>query len=124
MVKKVQESKEKKATKAASAANKEKKKWTQGKAKEAVKRLVAVDEELFSKIEKDVAKATVVTSSSLAEKFNLNVGVAQKVLEHLCANGVIHCLSTTCRPKLYGRAQKAAPAAEKPAAAPEEVAAE
>lgn len=107
MVKKVQESKEKKAAKIASASNKEKKKWTQGKTREAVRRSVTVDADMFSKIERDAAKATLVTAPAVAEKFGLNVGVAQKVLEHLCAGGVLRCLSHSSRPRLYSRVQRA-----------------
>ncbi|KAL0266086.1 UNVERIFIED_CONTAM: hypothetical protein PYX00_011802 [Menopon gallinae] len=89
MVKKVQESKEKKAAKIASTSSKEKKKWTQGKTREAVRRAVTVDAEMFAKVERDVAKASLVTAPAVAEKFGLNVGVAQRVLEHLCAGGVL-----------------------------------
>nr|AAT12321.1 small subunit ribosomal protein S25e [Antonospora locustae]6ZU5_SZ0 Chain SZ0, eS25 [Paranosema locustae] len=123
MVKKVLESKEKKAAKIASTSNKEKKKWTQGKTREAVRRSVTVEADVFSKIERDVAKASLVTAPSVAEKFNLNVGVAQKILEHLCAGGVLCCLSRNSRLRLYSRAQKVGarpadttlPAAEAPA---------
>lgn len=108
MVKKAPESKKKKAEKIASS-NKDRKKWTQGKSKTITKRLVTVDSELFAKVEKDVSKAPLVTSSSIAEKFNMNIGVAQKVLEHLAENQVLRCLSSTSRPKLYGRMQKVSP---------------
>lgn len=123
MVKKVQESKEKKAAKISSTSNKEKKKWSQGKTRDAVRRSVTVDADMFSKVERDVAKASLVTAPSVAEKFNLNVGVAQKILEHLCAGGVLCCLSHSSRPRLYSRVKRAdarhadaaPPAAETPA---------
>lgn len=120
MVKKVQESKEKKAAKITSASNKEKKKWTQGKTREVVRRSVTVDAEMFSKVERDVSKASLVTAPSVAEKFKLNVGVAQKVLEHLCAGGVLRCLSHSSRPRLYSRAQRAGGKAPEPAQHAEE----
>ncbi|EOB14867.1 40S ribosomal protein S25 [Nosema bombycis CQ1] len=58
MAKKVQETKEKKALKAASTSKKEKKRWTDTKKKEEQRKVFTVGEDLLSKVEKEVKKAT------------------------------------------------------------------
>ena len=110
MVKKAPESKKKQAAKISGSSNKEKKKWSQGRSRDVTRRVVTVDRDLFAKIEKDISKASVVTSSLIAEKFNLNVGVAQKVLEHFSENKILQCLSATSKPKLYSKVHKVAAA--------------
>lgn len=103
MVKKVQESKEKKAAKISSSSSKEKKKWSSGKSKDVTRRNVTVDVDTFSKIEKDAKKSSVSTCNVIAERYNLNVGVAQKVLAHLAECGVIRCVSASSKPKIYSK---------------------
>lgn len=106
MAKKVQESKQKKIAKAQSQSNKEKKKWSTGKQKDVIRRKVYVDEETLPKIEKEVIKMSVVTKGSLAEKFNLNVGVAQRLLDHFESLGLIKAISKSAKLKIYGRLDK------------------
>ena len=52
MAKKVQETKEKKALKAASTSKKEKKKWTEIKKKDEARKIFTVSDELLQKVEK------------------------------------------------------------------------
>ncbi|RVD92660.1 40S ribosomal S25 [Tubulinosema ratisbonensis] len=106
MAKKIQESKQKKMAKAQAQSNKEKKKWSSGKQRDLVKRKVYVDEETLPKIQKEVIKMSTVTKGSLAEKFNLNVGVAQRLLDFFEESGMIKAISKSAKLKIYGRLDK------------------
>lgn len=103
MVKKAPESKQKKAAKIASGSSKEKKKWSGGKSKDIKKRQVHIDQELFTKVEKEATKANVIISTMIAEKFDLNVGCAQKLLEYLHENNIIRLIDGNGKRKVYGR---------------------
>ncbi|KCZ80702.1 hypothetical protein H312_01864 [Anncaliia algerae PRA339] len=106
MVKKVQESKQKKLAKAQSQSHKEKKKWSSGKQKDVLRRKVYVDDETMAKIEKEIVKMSVVTKTSLAEKFNINVGVSQLLLELFESKGLIVSISKSATIKIYGKLEK------------------
>ncbi|KAG5860529.1 ribosomal protein S25 [Encephalitozoon hellem] len=101
MAKKIQESKEKKALKAMSGTRKDKKKWGDGKKKEEVHRAVTVSEDVLSKVRKDVGRASVVTRYAVGSKHNLNLGVAEKILEHLSSEGVIEKVRGNGRMTIY-----------------------
>ncbi|CAD26410.1 similarity to 40S RIBOSOMAL PROTEIN S25 [Encephalitozoon cuniculi GB-M1] len=108
MVKKIQESKEKKALKAASGTRKDKKKWGDGRKKEEVRRAVTVSEELLAKVRKDVGRASVVTRYMIGSRYNLNLGVAENVLRHLSNEGVVQQVLGNRRMTIYAgcRAQE------------------
>ena len=110
MAKKIQETKEKKALKASSGSRKDKKKWSDGKKKEEVRRAVTVAEDVLARVRKDIGRASAVTRFAVGSKYNLNLGVAENVLRHLCAEGVVERVRSNARIAVY--AGCAAPAQE------------
>jgi small subunit ribosomal protein S25e len=111
MVKKSQETKEKKALKAASGTRKDKKKWGEAKKKEDVRKIVTVSEELLGKVRKEVMRANVVTRFSVGSRHNLNLGVAENVLRHLCMEGVIEKVRANPRITVYAAVRESSEAA-------------
>ncbi|KAF9762116.1 40S ribosomal protein S25 [Nosema granulosis] len=103
MAKKVQESKEKKALKAASTSKKEKKRWTDTKKKEEQRKVFTVGEDLLSKVEKEVKKAKMMTLYSLGSKFNLTLSVAKNLLRHFAEKGDLAVLHSSKQTVIYGR---------------------
>lgn len=103
MAKKVQESKEKKAMKAASTSKKEKKRWTDTKKKEEQRKVFTVGEELLSKVEKEVKKAKMMTIYSLGSKFNLTLSVAKNLLRHFAEKGDLAVLHSSKQTIIYGK---------------------
>merc|ERR1711953_6319 len=101
MVKKVQESKAAKLAKAQAKSNKPQKKWTSGKQKDDVSRLVSVDNELLKKIGTDLQKMKIITRTTLVEKYNINLQSAINILRFAESKGVIGCLNNTSNLKLY-----------------------
>ncbi|ELA46734.1 hypothetical protein VCUG_01760 [Vavraia culicis subsp. floridensis] len=101
MAKKAPESKASKESKIAKTSSKEKKKWTTGKTKEETSRHTCVDPELFNKIVKDVANMKVITRSTLAEKYNINLYSSIRILRYLCENEVVGCVSKGRRLNIY-----------------------
>jgi ribosomal protein S25 len=107
MVKKVQESKAGKSAKIQKASGKGEKKWTKGKTKYIVRRGVEVDQEVFAKIEKDIPRMSVITKAAVAEKYNLNVGLSQRILKFFHENGLIQLIFSSSKCKIYGKVVKA-----------------
>ncbi|KAF5141296.1 40s ribosomal protein s25 [Vairimorpha ceranae] len=103
MAKKVQETKEKKALKAASTSKKEKKKWTEIKKKDEARKIFTVSDELLQKVEKEVKKAKIVTVFSLGSKMNLTLSVAKNLLRHCVNNGIISLIHKSSKTTIYGQ---------------------
>lgn len=101
MVKKTQETKEKKAMKASSSSKKEKKKWTETRKKEEVRKAVTVSEELLCKVRKDLSKTTFVTRYVVGMRYNLNMSVAENILKYFCSQGVIERIRSNSRMSIY-----------------------
>lgn len=101
MAKKAPESKKSKEAKVSKTSSKEKKKWTTGKTKEDVNRLVIIDPELFKKIVKDVANMKVITKTTITERYNINLYSSIRILRYLCENEIIGCLGTGRRLSIY-----------------------
>lgn len=101
MVKKIQESKEKKALKASSTSKKEKKKWTEVKKKEDARKLVTVSDELLAKVRKDLAKTTLITRYMLGMRYNLNMSVAENLLRYFWQEGVVEKVRSNSRMTMY-----------------------
>lgn len=101
MAKKIPESKAAKEAKIAKTSSKEKKKWTTGKVKEEVTRLVCIDPDLFNKIVKDVANMKMITKTVLTEKYNINMYSSIRILRYLCENDIIGCISRNRRLGIY-----------------------
>lgn len=102
MVKKAPVSKSQQMAKASKTSVKEKKKWSKGKTKEAVRRLVAIDDRLLEKIIKELP-TNIITKSHLSEKYNLNGGLSQKILNYLEENNAIVAVNKSSLIKIYTR---------------------
>ncbi|KAK6090755.1 hypothetical protein P3W45_000478 [Vairimorpha bombi] len=103
MAKKVQETKEKKALKAASTSKKEKKRWTEVKKKDEARKVFTVSDELLQKVEKEVKKAKLITVFSLGSKMNLTLSVAKNLLRHCVNNGLICLIHKSPKTSIYGQ---------------------
>ncbi|KAM0686037.1 hypothetical protein COBT_002747 [Conglomerata obtusa] len=103
MVKKAPVSKTAQANKIQKTSSKEKKKWTKGKQKDTVKRAVSIDATLLARIQKENANSVCVTKTNIAEKYNLNAGVAQKILNHFVEQGFLKLVSSCSLVKVYGK---------------------
>ncbi|EJW03187.1 hypothetical protein EDEG_02440 [Edhazardia aedis USNM 41457] len=107
MAKKAPVSKAAQLLKAQQSGNKGSKKLkskaSTGKVKKAVQRSVSCDENLFKKIQKEILNNPVVTKSTVAEKYNLCVGVAQKILDHLFELGKLNLVSNHGMVKIYSK---------------------
>ncbi|KAM0675969.1 hypothetical protein GVAV_000748 [Gurleya vavrai] len=101
MAKKAPVSKAAQASKIAKTSSKEKKKWTKGKQKDTVQRAVAVDSVLLARIIKENEKNLCLTKTTIAEKYNLNAGLAQRILDHLCEKGILKIASVCSLVKVY-----------------------
>lgn len=103
MVKKAPVSKAAQANKIQKTSSKEKKKWTKGKQKDTVKRGVSIDPTLLARIQKENTNSVCVTKTNIAEKYNLNAGVAQKVLNHFVEQGLLKLVSACSLVKVYSK---------------------
>ncbi|WUR03993.1 ribosomal protein eS25 [Vairimorpha necatrix] len=103
MAKKVQETKEKKALKAASTSKKEKKKWTEIKKKDEARKVFTVSDELLQKVEKEVKKMKIVTIFSLGSKMNLTLSVSKNLLRHCVNKGIISLIHKSQQTSIYGQ---------------------
>ncbi|KAF7683723.1 40S ribosomal protein S25 [Astathelohania contejeani] len=112
MVKKVQESKAAKLSKIQKTSSKEKKKWGGNKASDTTRRAVCADVELKNRIAKDCSNMSIVTKTTLGEKYKLNLGLAEKYLKFLCESGVLVLLSKGRGLNIYTSAAKAAAKAQ------------
>lgn len=100
MVKKAPVSKASQAAKATKTSTKEKKKWSKGKTKDAVRRAVSIDDVLLAKVIKELP-TNVITKTNLAEKHNLNGGLAQKIINYLEDNNIITGVNKSSLIKVY-----------------------
>lgn len=107
MAKKAPESKSAQSAKISKSNAGDKKKWTTGKQKSEVSRLASVDEALGQKIAKDVANMRVITRTTIAEKYNLNLHSSIRILRFLAEEKIIKDISSGSRLKIYCGAQYA-----------------
>lgn len=112
MAKKAPVSKAAQALKINKTSTKEKKKWTKGKTKDVVSRAVHIDQPIINKIVKEAGNASILTKTHLIEKYNLNGGVAKRILDWLCENGRIRVVSECSILKVYGKVGKREEVAE------------
>lgn len=103
MVKKAPVSKTAQANKIQKTSSKEKKKWSKGKQKDTVKRAVSVDDTLLARIQKDIQNSNCVTKTFIAEKHNINAGVAQRILSNFCEQGILRLVSASSMIKIYAK---------------------
>lgn len=103
MAKKIQETKEKKALKAASTSKKEKKKWTEVKKKDEQRKIFTVSDELLQKVEKEVKKAKLLTVFSLGSRLNLTLSVAKNILRYFVERGDLFVIHRSNQTVIYGQ---------------------
>ncbi|KAM0679086.1 S25 ribosomal protein [Binucleata daphniae] len=103
MVKKAPVSKAAQASKIQKTGGKEKKKWSKGKQKDTVKRAVAIDTALLARIQKDISNTSCVTKTYIAEKYNVNAGLAERLLSNFCEQGILKLVHTCSLLKIYSK---------------------
>lgn len=64
------------------------------------------DDETKKKIDDDIAKARGVTPEYLANKYNIRVSLAKKMLKEAEANNIIELISNSRRTKVYSAVKK------------------
>ncbi|MBY9000732.1 MAG: hypothetical protein KGD64_07460 [Candidatus Heimdallarchaeota archaeon] len=69
------------------------------------------DEDTKKKIDGELSRAKGVTPAYLADKYNIRVSTAKRILKEAAANNVVKCISKSKRTVLYS-AVKEKPAAE------------
>ncbi|KAI5187411.1 small subunit ribosomal protein S25e [Nematocida homosporus] len=100
-----------------STKKKDQKKWVKTTTKEKVLKNVILDEEIFSKVKKEVVNMTVVTPSNLASKHNFSNSLAKQILDEVVKTGEIEVISKSSFGTIYGKKV----VAEEKTAAPEVV---
>jgi small subunit ribosomal protein S25e len=107
MAAKIQASKKEKMAKALATSRKEKKKWTEAKKEEAVRKTVTVSDELLGKVEKELSRTSLISAYSLGAKHNINISVAKNLLRHFAQLGVVERIYSSPRMCAYAAVRKA-----------------
>lgn len=81
-----------------------KKKWSKGKTKEKVNSFVLFDQPTFDKLQAEVPKYKMITTSILADRLRLNGSLARKAIKLLLEEGKIKPVAQHARQQVYTRA--------------------
>lgn len=107
MVKKAPVSKQQQAAKAAKKPGQEKKKWSKGSKKEGITRAVHVTEDQMKKIIKDIPN--IVTKTHIAEKYSINGGVAESILQEMVEKSILVKVSANSIINIYAKKREEKP---------------
>ncbi|KAG8945424.1 hypothetical protein FRC04_000799 [Tulasnella sp. 424] len=80
-----------------------KKKWSKGKVKDKAQHAVAIDKNLFDRVQKEVPTFRFISVSILIERLKINGSLARKVIQHLKKEGTIKCVVHHSAQRIYTR---------------------
>lgn len=104
MAPKQQQTKAAKAAAALAGGKKGKKKWSKGKVKDKAQHLVALDQEKYDKIMKDVPSYKFISVSVLVDRMKIGGSLARVALRQLESDGLITPVSKHSKQAIYTRA--------------------
>ena len=84
-----------------------KKKWSKGKVKEKAANAVLFDEEVYAKLNKEVPKFKLITTSVISDRLKINGSLARHAIKELMAKGLIRMVSQHSAQTIYTRATNA-----------------
>ncbi|MHA2358533.1 MAG: hypothetical protein ACXABK_07180 [Candidatus Heimdallarchaeaceae archaeon] len=64
------------------------------------------DEETKKKIDEEIARSKGITPAYLADKYNIRVSTAKKILREAEANNIVECITSSRRTKVYSATSK------------------
>ncbi|KAK9863187.1 hypothetical protein WJX84_002379 [Apatococcus fuscideae] len=108
MAPKPQVSKEAKALAASNSSKGKKKKWSKGKMKESVNNQVLFDKATYDKLQSEVPKYKMITTSILSDRLRINGSLARAAMKELLEKGQIKVVAKHGDQQIYTRAIAAA----------------
>ncbi|KAK9844871.1 hypothetical protein WJX74_008040 [Apatococcus lobatus] len=108
MAPKPQVSKEAKALAASNSSKGKKKKWSKGKMKESVNNQVLFDKATYDKLQSEVPKYKMITTSILSDRLRINGSLARAAMKELMEKGQIKAVAQHSKQQIYTRAIAAA----------------
>lgn len=105
MAPKIQQTKAAKAAAAMAGGKKGKKKWNKGKVKDKVQHLIALDQEKFDRLMKEVPTYKYVSVSVLVDRLKIGGSLARVALRQLEEDGIITPVVKHSKQLVYTKAQ-------------------
>lgn len=105
MAPKIQQTKAAKAAAAMAGGKKGKKKWNKGKVKDKAQHLIALDQEKFDRLMKEVPTYKYVSVSVLVDRLKIGGSLARVALRQLEADGIITPVVKHSKQLVYTKAQ-------------------
>lgn len=105
MAPKIQQTKAAKAAAAMAGGKKGKKKWNKGKVKDKAQHLIALDQEKFDRLMKEVPTYKYVSVSVLVDRLKIGGSLARVALRQLEEDGIITPVVKHSKQLVYTKAQ-------------------
>jgi|EP00979_Chaetoceros_neogracilis_P003747 small subunit ribosomal protein S25e len=80
-----------------------KKKWSKGKARDAVENKVLFSKEQWERFGSEIPKMKLITVSTVVEKLKINAGLARRALNNMAEEGTIRAVCVTRAQRIYTR---------------------